>query len=124
MAIIKVPKTPKKAFNAQRPPSELLKQQIQHLEWAVRPASQRKPGMIKVRGVRTEGEAADRIQQLTAQLREQQVAPVTVTPDIAPPARAPHTKVKRRSTPKPAGKRTGRRPATAKKKARSARKTR
>ena len=39
MAVIRVPKTPKQAFNKNRPASKLLKSQVEHLEWAVRPAS-------------------------------------------------------------------------------------
>ena len=36
MAVIRVPKTPKRAFNKNRPASKLLRSQIEHLEWAVR----------------------------------------------------------------------------------------
>ena len=65
MAVIRVPKTPKRAFNKNRPASTLLRSQIQHLEWAVHPASERKPGQLRSRPVKTEGEAAARIGQLT-----------------------------------------------------------
>jgi hypothetical protein len=65
MAIIRVPKTPKRAFNKNRPASTLLRSQIEHLEWAVRPASERKPRQLPRRQVKTEGEAAARIEQLT-----------------------------------------------------------
>ena len=71
MAVIKVPKTPKKAFNTQRRPSALLLDQIKHLEWAVLPASQRKPGQLPRRKVKTEGQAAERIGQLTQMLLTQ-----------------------------------------------------
>jgi hypothetical protein len=71
MAIIKVPKTPKRAFNDRRKPSDLLRRQIEHLEWAIRPAAERKPGKLKVKPVRTEGEAAARIARLTERLHPQ-----------------------------------------------------
>jgi len=68
MAIIKVPKTPKKAFDKSRRPSSLLLKQIEHLEWAVLPASKRKPKQLPKRKVTTEGQAAERIAQLTQML--------------------------------------------------------
>ena len=72
MKVIKVPKTPKSAFNPKRRASALLKSQIKHLEWAVRPAAERKPGKLRVRNVRTEEEAAARIERLTRQLYVQE----------------------------------------------------
>lgn len=66
MAVIKVPKTPKKAFNPNRRASELLKSQIEHLEWAIRPAAERKT--LKVKPVKTERDAAERIEALTRTL--------------------------------------------------------
>ena len=68
MAVIRVPKTPKKAFNKNRPASKLLKSQVAQLEWAVRPASERKPYQLPKASVRTEGEAAARIEELTRRL--------------------------------------------------------
>jgi hypothetical protein len=65
MAVIKVPKTPKKAYNENRRPSALLLSQIEHFEWASRPASQRKPNQLRKPRVRTEREAAERIAELT-----------------------------------------------------------
>lgn len=65
MAVIKVPKTPKKAFDASRRPSVLLLGQIAHLEWAALPASQRKPHQLPGHTVGSEGQAAERIRQLT-----------------------------------------------------------
>lgn len=64
MAVIKVPKTPKRAFNPGRPPSGLLRAQVEHLEAAARSVQ----GDLRPRKVRTEGQAALYIQQLTAQL--------------------------------------------------------
>ena len=65
MAVVKVPKTPKTSFNRDRRPSALLLDQIKHLEWAVLPASQRKPHQLPKARVKTEGQAAERVAQLT-----------------------------------------------------------
>ncbi len=65
MAVIKVPKTPKQAFNSNRRPSALLLAQVKHLEWAALPASQRKTHEFDKHPVKTEGQAAERIAQLT-----------------------------------------------------------
>ncbi|MEP6594051.1 MAG: hypothetical protein ABJC51_10180, partial [Acidobacteriota bacterium] len=70
MAVIKVPKTPKRAFDKNRRPSALLLDQIAHLEWAALPASQRKPHQLPKRKVRTEAQAAERVGQLTALVLE------------------------------------------------------
>lgn len=83
--MIKVPKTPKRAFNKDRPASDLLKSQIKHLEWASRPAAERKPGKLRIKLPRTEGEAAARIGKLTQQVIEQSTAP-TLPADIPPPS--------------------------------------
>jgi hypothetical protein len=63
--VIKVPRTPAGAFNASRRPSALLLAQIEHLQWAALPASERAPGTIPPPDVKTEGEAAERIGNLT-----------------------------------------------------------
>ena len=66
---IRVPKTPTSSFDQHRRPSKLLLDQIKHLEWAVLPASQRKPhDLAKQREVKTESQAAERIAQLTGML--------------------------------------------------------
>ena len=78
MPPIKVPKTPKKAFNPNRRPSALLLGQVAHLEWAARPASQRKPVQMKKilkKGTpKTEAEAAERIAALTKTVLENAAA--------------------------------------------------
>jgi hypothetical protein len=66
---IKVPKTPKQAFRKDRQPSDLLKDQVRHLEWAARPAAKRSPAQIRRIGPpKTEGEAAERIAALTRKI--------------------------------------------------------
>lgn len=78
MAVIKVPKTPRKSFDPDRRPSALLLDQIRHLEWAALPARQRAPGKdLPTKTVKTEGDAAERIAQLTALVLEQQARPYT-----------------------------------------------
>jgi hypothetical protein len=85
MAVIRVPKTPKKAFNKNRPASKLLKSQVAHLEWAVRPASERKPYQLPKASVRTEGEAAARIEELTRLLHPEgaKTSPTLAEPQAA-----------------------------------------
>jgi hypothetical protein len=78
MAIIKVPKTPASAFNPRRPPSDLIRQQIKHLEWALLPAAQRQPTRrkdgtlrwFKGGAVKTEAQAAAYIAVLTARVQD------------------------------------------------------
>lgn len=66
MAKVRVPRTPRKSYNPERRPSNLLLDQVKHLEWAALPASQRKPEQLKVyKQVKTEWQAAERIAQLT-----------------------------------------------------------
>src|SRR5262249_30331675 len=63
--VVKVPKTPPSAYNSGRPPSSLLLAQLAHLQWAALPAGERSPGVLPTQKVATEGEAADRIAELT-----------------------------------------------------------
>jgi len=66
MAIIRVPKPPKSAYNPKRRPGTLLQHQLIHLEWAARSAAQRKPHLAKQwKPAKTEAEAARRIAALT-----------------------------------------------------------
>jgi hypothetical protein len=71
MAVIRVPKPPKSAYNPRRPAGTLLQNQVTHLEWAVRPAGARKPAVFQVKPPKTEREAAARIQKLTVKLEQQ-----------------------------------------------------
>jgi hypothetical protein len=68
MAVIRVPKTPRKAYDPQRPAGTLLQSQLKHLEWAVRPAGARGAGVFKVKPAKTEAEAAARIARLNEKL--------------------------------------------------------
>lgn len=80
MAVIRVPKTPKHAYNPQRPPGALLQNHLKHLEWAVRPAAERSPEKFQFKPAGTEGEAAARIAALTSQLHEDNNPPPIVPP--------------------------------------------
>ncbi len=86
MAVVKVPKTPKRAFNKNRPPSALLLDQIRHLEWAALPAAQRTPRQLPKGRVRTEEQAAERIELLTQMVLEEQAERFAKR---APPGGAP-----------------------------------
>jgi len=89
---IRVPKTPKKAFNKRRKVSGLLMAQIEHLQWAALPAAERQSAKDlakrKIRKPKTEGQAAEYIEQLTKQVLEQQAA----APPQEPPAPGPQVK--------------------------------
>jgi hypothetical protein len=71
MARIRVPKTPKSAYNPNRTPGTLLQNQLAHLEWATRPAAERAPEKLQIAPATTEAEAAARIEALTLELQRQ-----------------------------------------------------
>ena len=113
MAVIKVPKTPKKAFNTHRRPSALLLGQIAHLEWAVLPAAQRQEHQLPTQTVTTEGQAAERVAQLSmlvlaasapAAAGEVVLGPVTLPPLPPGPTNPPAQRRHARSTKKAARK--------------------
>lgn len=104
MAEIRVPKTPMKAFNKNRRPSELLVKQVEHLQWASLPASKRKPHQLKKLRPKTEAAAANEIARLTALVREQGATPYT-PPAAAPPARSLTAARRRSRIPKKARRR-------------------
>ena len=88
-----VPKTPPDAYNPKRKPGTLLQHQLEHLEWAVRPAGER-AGKFQVKPAATEAEAAARIEALTLELQRQTnpapiaaVAATTVAKRSAKPRR-------------------------------------
>ncbi len=65
MTIIPVPKPSKKALNPDRPVSALLLAQIQHLQHAERRLPLRYRSAIYTHAIRTEGEAARYIREVT-----------------------------------------------------------
>jgi hypothetical protein len=117
MTVIKLPITPKQAFNPRRPAGALLLAQIEHLEHAV--------GIEPKRIKRTEGQAAKYIAELTAELLKQSQQPTAPAPSptvtaapasrpvvpvgtktvgtkhhAAPARKSPAPKVAKRSSPK------------------------
>ncbi len=70
MAIIKVPKPPKSAINKDRPISTLLKNQIRHLQEAEFRLPVSGQTDIYINAIKTEGEAAEYIRQVTAAIHE------------------------------------------------------
>ncbi len=128
MADVIVPKTPKKAFNPDRRPSSLITSQVEHLEAAL--GMFREPGQRRT-GPRTEGEAAEYIAQMTAQLHPLPGA-VAVEPPV-PPGVTPLTRARAKSIPRrtkkrraqPAPKRTRKRarPAATRSRTRATAKT-
>jgi len=113
MAVIRVPRTPKKAFDKGRKASSLLLKQIEHLEWAVLPASQRKPHQLPRAKVKTEGQAAERVGQLTKMVFAAHTArsAAPVEPGAAPrtpaePVALPPIKSPRESAARTRGRRT------------------
>ena len=98
MAVIRIPKTPKSAYNPNRPAGTLLQSQLKHLEWAVRPAAARSAKAFRVKPAVSEAEAAARIATLNEQLQAQAASPKGVIPPAPVPlAVAP---AKSRSTAK------------------------
>src|SRR5437016_3079227 len=71
MAVIRVPKPPKSAYNPRRPAGLLLQNQLVHLEWATRPAAERNEKVFKVKPARSERDASARIAKLTEELKRQ-----------------------------------------------------
>jgi hypothetical protein len=68
MAVIRVPQPPKSAFNKNRPVSALLKNQILHLHEVEKRFPPAQHSGIYINKIKTEGEAADYIQKVTARL--------------------------------------------------------
>jgi hypothetical protein len=68
MSVIKVPKPPESAFNKNRPVSALLKNQILHLQEAELRFPARDQTNIYINNIKTEGQAAEYIRQVTAKL--------------------------------------------------------
>jgi ferric-dicitrate binding protein FerR (iron transport regulator) len=108
MAVISVPKTPKKAYDPRRPAGTLLQNQLRHLEWAVRPAGRRTPKAFKkIKPAKTEAEAAARIEKLTRELQRQAALPAGTIPPATPAVARPV----RRKTGKTKAKPPSRRPS-------------
>jgi hypothetical protein len=116
--IIKVPKTPKSAFDKNREASDLLKAQLEHLQAAVGNYRPRSPAKRKGGKGLTEGQVGILIHQLTRRLHplaaNDRSASVTGNPIEEPlggsgtPAKVPRRTV-RKSKPRKGGRKARRR---------------
>jgi hypothetical protein len=70
MVLIHVPKPPKNAYDPDRPMGSLLKSQIDHLREAESKLPLRYRSEVYVKAVRTEGEAAQYIREVTEAIHE------------------------------------------------------
>jgi len=70
MTLVHVPRPPQSALNPDRPVSALLKAQIQHLHDAERNLPPRHRTDIYINAIKTEGEAADYIRQVTTAIHK------------------------------------------------------
>jgi len=70
MVLIHVPKPPKNAYNPDRPMGSLLKSQIDHLREAESKLPLRYRSEVYVKAVRTEGEAAAYIREVTEAIHQ------------------------------------------------------
>jgi hypothetical protein len=70
MVLIHVPKPPKNAYDPHRPMGSLLKSQIDHLREAESKLPLRYRSELYVKAVRTEGEAAEYIREVTEAIHE------------------------------------------------------
>jgi hypothetical protein len=68
MVLIRVPKTPASAMNPNRPISKLLRNQIEHLQEAEFRLPADKQTNIYINAIKTEGEAAEYIRQVTERI--------------------------------------------------------
>lgn len=126
MVLIPVPKPPKSAMNRNRPVSNLLRNQMEHLQRAEFRLPIKQQTNIYINAIKTEGEAADYIRRVTQAIHDAHgveasgaaPGPVAVTPrrkskgrDIAAvaeerstrkrnPARRAKSQTKKKSGPK------------------------
>ena len=100
MTVIKVPKPPKSAFNRNRPVSALLKNQILHMQEVEFRFPARDQTNIYINKIKTEGEAAEYLRQVTARLHPEgtsQMAFENAAGGKRKPARKTRNKVKSKS---------------------------
>jgi len=84
MPMIHVPKPPKSAFDPKRPVSALLKSQIDYLQHAERRLPLRYRSEIYVNAIKTEGEAANYIRQVTQAIHDAHSDAATARTRVAP----------------------------------------
>lgn len=131
MAEIKVPKVPKSAFNPQRYASGLLRDQVDHLEWAVRHAGERlKKGRkaYSLKKIKTEADVSARMATLLPKLVSADRLPFDRKPipgdDTTPVSRRKRKTAAKRRTKGASKTRAARKTRTAKTARRATRKAR
>ena len=103
MTVIRIPKTPRSAYNRNRPVSSLLRTQMLHLREAEKMFPLKYHSNIYINTIKTEAEAAEYIRHVTSTIRRlhEEAAPrVARIPRIAAAAarkRAPKSKPKTKS---------------------------
>jgi len=109
VTVIVVPKPPKGAFNAHRPVSALLKNQILHMQEAEFRLPTRQQTNIYINKIKTEGQAAEYISKVTAKLHPQSAPGGTARKirEQAIPAAAAEGKFTKKRRPKPKTKAKG-----------------
>jgi hypothetical protein len=102
MTVIRVPKTPASALNPDRPISALLKNQIVHLQHAEFRLPVRDQTNIYINKIKTEGQAAEYIRQVTAKLHPKSAGGGKAKSRIpaAPAPRKPKRRTKSRANAK------------------------
>lgn len=70
MVLIKVPRPPKRSHDPERPMTSLLKAQVEHLHEAERNLPLKYRSEKYVKAIKTEGEAADYVREVTEAIQE------------------------------------------------------
>ncbi|HYK37975.1 hypothetical protein [Alloacidobacterium sp.] len=89
MAIIQVPRPPKDAMNPNRPANALLLSQVEHMHEAEKRLPLRYRTDIYVNAIKTEGEVANYIREVTAAIHRAHVDAARQRVRPAPKKRAP-----------------------------------
>ena len=119
MSIIKVPSTPRSAYDPKRPPNALLLTQVRELEKAVIAAGRK----VRRQTPRTEAQAASYMRHLNRALYQQVLLPPMQRRALDVPLEGTRpSRPRRKSKPKP--KKKGRRSTSARRKATTPRRAR
>jgi len=106
MTVIRIPKTPRSAYNHSRPVSSLLRTQMLHLREAEKMFPLEYRSNIYINAIKTEAEAAEYIRHVTSTIRQlheaaaPRMARVSTIAAAADRKRAPKSKTKSRVKPK------------------------
>jgi len=107
MTVIRIPKTPRSAYNRNRPVSSLLRTQMLHLREAEKMFPPRYHSDIYINAIKTEAQAAEYIRHVTSTIRQlhEKAAPrearVSRIAAAAEPKRVAKSKPKAKSQVRP-----------------------